>query len=110
MSVDPMDKVDLVDFGEAIKALKEGKRIARYQWKHLMFIFQQVPANIDMEIVPNMQSLPETVKEAFLENGHDIQYSNQIAMSYMVPGTSPDIQNWTARTADILAEDWVILD
>lgn len=119
----------LVDFGEAIKALKQGKRVQRNGWNGKgLFIFMQVSADIFLETVPKMQSLPQTVKNEFIkrqkenlyskeplfvtENGtstkiHDhIYYRNQLAMVY------PDniIYGWVASPSDILEEDWIILD
>ena len=48
------------NFGQAIEALKEGKRVARQGWNGKgMFIFQQVPSEINEEIVQKMQSLPQ---------------------------------------------------
>lgn len=105
----------LVKFGEAVEALKQGKRIAREGWNGKgMFIFMQVPAKIGWEIIPKMQSLPESVKKEFdkrfdntpIDGDLDIKYKNQIAMVY------PDntIYGWVASPSDILEEDWLILD
>lgn len=124
-------------FGEAIKALKEGKRVAREGWNGKgLFIFMQVPADINVEqVVPNMQSLPQSVKDEFMRRLKPIQdrvkstfdkhpemeeyvyddsetpflkikYRNQLAMVY------PDntIYGWVASPSDVLEEDWIILD
>lgn len=109
-------------FGLAIEALKKGKRIARLGWNGKgMFIFMQVPSVINVQkVVPNMQSLPDSVKDEFIsryeldmdssENGPvlfgEIKYKNQIAMVY------PDntIYGWVASPSDVLEEDWVILE
>lgn len=108
-------------FGRAIQALKEGKRVAREGWNGKgMFIFMQVPAEIPMDVVPNMTSLPQTVKKEFIRRhtakqyseGVDpilyntIRYKNQLAMVY--PDNS--IFGWVASPSDILEDDWVILD
>lgn len=108
-------------FGHATVALKQGKRVARKGWNGKgLFIFMQVPAKIDMEIVPKMQSLPQPVKDEFDrrfkdatgQNGIDpiyfnsITYKNQIAMVY--PDNS--IYGWVASPSDVLEEDWEILD
>lgn len=108
------------DFGQAIKALKQGKRVARQGWNGKgMFIFMQVPATIPAGIIPNMQSLPQSVKDEFgrrfnavradnspFLNPTSINYKNQLAMVY------PDsiIYGWVASPSDILEEDWCILD
>lgn len=94
-------------FGEAIEALKQGKRVARTGWNGKgLFIFMQVPSEIDAKIVPGMQSLPQSVKDEFVKRGGNIRYKNQIAMVY------PDntIYGWVASPSDVLEEDWCILD
>ena len=95
------------NFGQAIEALKQGKRVARQGWNGKgMFIFQQVPADINEEIVPKMQSLPQFVKDEFAKRGGSIHYRNQLAMVY------PDntIYGWVASPSDVLENDWCILD
>lgn len=101
-------------FGEAIKALKEGKKVARGFWNpSRMFVFMQVPAVIASDIVPKMQSLPQSVKDEFQKRFEDpndqinaIYYNNQLALV----GFSNIIESWSPSAADVLAEDWVILD
>lgn len=95
------------NFGQAIEALKEGKRVARQGWNGKgMFIFQQVQSEINEDIVPKMQSLPQAVKDEFAKRGGGIRYKNQLAMVY------PDntIYGWVASPSDVLENDWCILD
>ena len=122
-----MKKVkQLVDFGEAVKALKEGKRVQRQGWNGKgLFIAMQVPSDINVkDIVPKMQSLPQSVKDEFAKRlksyekspntelrnfrktATSIHYRNQLIMVY------PDnyIYGWVASPSDILEEDWIILD
>lgn len=112
--------IQLVPFGKAIEALKQGKMVQRKGWNGKgMFIFMQVPSQVDMSIVPKMTSLPDSVKAEFLnrilgneereiefDDYNSIRYQNQIAMVY------PDnnIYGWVASPSDILEEDWIILD
>jgi len=107
-------------FGEAIRALKDGKMVARSGWNGKgMFVFMQVPASIGMNIVPNMQSLPQDVKDEFMrrakqvdENNEPyvdsqyIKYQNQLAMVY------PDnnVYGWLASPSDVLSNDWGIYE
>lgn len=111
---------DGLPFGDAIIALKQGKRVARKGWNGKgLFIFMQVPAKIDViTTVPKMQSLPQSVKDCFVARActvfdketqdkmQSINYKNQLAMVY------PDntIYGWVASPSDVLEEDWVILD
>ena len=112
-----MEKV--VSFGEAVEALKIGKRVTRDGWNGKgMFIFMQVESDINLEIVPKMQSLPQSVKDEFVrrhekslsEGGGSefdhIHYRNQLAMVY--PNNL--IYGWVASPSDVLENDWVILD
>lgn len=95
------------NFGQAIEALKQGKRVARQEWNGKgMFIFMQIPSEIKKEVIPNMQSLPQSVKDEFAKRGGDIRYKNQLAMVY------PDstIYGWVASPSDVLEDDWCILD
>ena len=108
------ERTGSVDFGQVVKALKEGKRVTCVAWqKENIFIFMQVPSKVDMKIVTKMTSLPQVVKDEFVVRQKDnfdihnsIRYQNQIAVVY------PDnnIYSWTPTVHDILQEDWIILD
>ena len=111
----------LLNFGEAIKALNEGRRVQRLGWNGKgLFIFRQVPSQVHIDMVPKMTSLPQSVKDEFIRrkkettsdagnaphNHTPIRYQNQIAMVY------PDnnIYSWAPSVNDAFANDWVILD
>jgi len=110
-----------LNFGDAIKALHEGKRVARKGWNGKgLFIFMQIPSVINMDIVPKMQSLPQAIKDEFIKRHtsgvyptnvdpiemNTIKYKNQLVIVY------PDntIYGWVASPSDILENDWCILD
>lgn len=102
-----------LNFGQAIEALKQGKRVARQGWNGKgLFVFMQVPSMIGAEIIPKMQSLPQAVKDEFTRRFEKdpsnafIEYKNQLAMVY------PDnnIYGWVASPSDVLENDWCILD
>jgi hypothetical protein len=101
-------------FGEAIEALKNGKRVQREGWNGKgLFVFMQVPSTINKEVVPKMQSLPQSVKDEFkrrFDNASEqidaIYYDNQLALV----NPSNVITGWSPSTSDALAVDWVILD
>jgi hypothetical protein len=103
-----------MNFGQAIEALKEGKKVQRTNWNGKgLFVFMQVPSIISREIVPKMQSLPQSVKEEFERRFNDpneridaIYYDNQLALV----NQSNLITGWAASVSDSLANDWVILD
>ena len=101
-------------FAEALDALANGQMVTRELWQQNNdFVFMQVPSTIPKEIVPKMQSLPDSVK-AELEkrfNNPDLQfdgicYENQLAIvnaHNIITGYSPSV-------SDVLAEDWLILE
>lgn len=96
-----------VNFGQAIEALKQGKRVQRAGWNGKgLFVFMQVPAEIGFDIIPKMQSLPQSVKDEFTKRGGAISYSNQLA----IVNPNNNINGWTPSGSDSLAEDWIILD
>ena len=103
-----------ITFGEALEALNKGKMVTRELWKQSgEFVFMQVPSTIQKEIVPKMQSLPESVKTEFEKrfNNPDLQidsiyYHNQLAIvsaSNLIAGFCPSV-------SDVMAEDWLILE
>ncbi len=107
-----MKKFDLT-FGEAIEALKKGQPVYRQGWNGKgLFVFRQVPAEIDLKIVPNMQSLPESVKDIFISRQtrsmndpwNVISYSSQLALV----NKNNMITGWSPSTSDALAVDWCI--
>lgn len=99
--------------GEAIEELKKGNMVARTEWEpDNYFLFRQVPAEIKKDIVPKMQSLPQSVKDEFEKRFNDdnyqidaIYYDDQIA----VVNDSNLIVNWSPTVSDVLAEDWIVL-
>jgi len=103
-----------MNFGQAIEALKQGKRVQRTGWNgEGLFVFMQVPSTIQREIVPKMQSLPQLVKDEFERRFNDpneqidaIYYVDQLAMV----GPSNGITGWSPSVPDCMADDWVILD
>lgn len=104
-------------FGQALEALHNGQRVARGGWNGKeLFVFRQVPADIGMDVVPKMQSLPDSVKAEFQaryancqtsdDPRNSIHYRNQLAMVH------PDntITGWAPSASDALAVDWIEFD
>jgi|SRR5690606_36229561 len=99
----------VLNFSEALEAIKEGKMVRRCAWREDIFIFRQVPATIPLEVIPKMQCLPEAVKHEFDRRSKDetiqvsgIYYSNQLALV----NSSNLIQSYSPSVADVLADDW----
>jgi hypothetical protein len=93
-------------FGEAIEALKQGLLVARKGWnKDGMCVMKQVPAEIGLDIIPNMQSLQPALKTKLIAAQTPISYRNQMIL--VQPNGIAD--SWVASSSDIFAEDWFIL-
>lgn len=109
-----IEKKTGLTIGGAIYAAKEGKRIAREGWNGKgLFVFMQVPSTIGKAIVPNMQSLPQLVKDEFVRRFESkeaqidsIYYDNQMC----IVNSSNLINGWAPSVSDALANDWMILD
>lgn len=66
-------EVGSVNFGGAIDLLKAGLAVRRKGWNGKgLFIVKQVPSHITGDIIPNMQSLPQSAKSILMnrENPH----------------------------------------
>ena len=96
-----------MDFGKAIIALKQGKAIQRSGWNGKgLFVVKQIPASINTDIIPKMQSLPQSAKDILMsrENPH-IDYTNQMLI------VNPDgrADSWVPSSSDVFAEDWRVI-
>jgi len=95
------------DFGGAIVALKAGKLVARKGWNGKgMFIVKQIPAVIGVEIIPRMTSLPQSVKDVFIERDQPISYESQM----LIINSLGRADSWVPSSSDVLAEDWEIIE
>ena len=102
-----------MNFREAIERVKTLSYIARCtNWDDDVFIFAQVPADINKETIPKMQSLPEVVKREITEAGFtSLSYRNQICkfvngiITYYTPtGNEIFADDWETKSNDTLAE------
>lgn len=95
------------DFGTAVKFLKAGGAVRRAGWNGKgMFVIKQVPAHITGDTIPNMQSLPQIVKNILMarQNPH-IDYTNQMLI------INPDgrADSWVPSSSDVFANDWELV-
>lgn len=94
-----------MNFGQAIEALKEGKLVHRSGWNGKgMFIVKQIPAVIGTDIIPKMQSLPQSAKDLMLERGQAISYTNQM----LIVNSEGRADSWVPSSSDCFAEDWEV--
>lgn len=96
-----------MSFGDAIEALRFGFAIRRAGWNGKgLFVIKQVPAHITENIIPKMQSLPESAKELILKGKGFIDYTNQCLIYNENTGTA---DSWTPSISDVFACDWEIV-
>lgn len=90
------------DFGDAIRALKDGKKVARQGWNGKgMYLW----------LLPATEVKKEWVKdERLLECFGDNDTLQCLGSIRMYTADKKVLTGWLASQTDILAEDWVILD
>lgn len=92
-----------MNFGEAIEALKQGKRVAREGWNGKgMFLYLVKGTMIDKQNLRNEASRQPTEDHTGV-----VTFLSHIDMF-----TAQNTVNvgWLASQSDMLAEDWIILD
>lgn len=102
-----------MNFGKAIERVKTRSYIARRaNWDDDVFIFAQVPTDINEETIPKMQSLPDVVKYEIIESDFtSLNYQNQICkfdnsvITYYTPtGDEIFAADWETKSDDVLAK------
>lgn len=98
-----------LSFGEALQALEAGKCVARKGWITTCFVVKQINSDISAEIVPKMQSLPDSAKELINKtHREDIHYRNQCLL--IVQDTETSVAtNYVPDWNDMFAKDWMVL-
>jgi hypothetical protein len=88
-----------LNFGQAIEALKEGKKLTRPGWNGKGMFLYYVPAN-------SYPAQTDVAKKEFGENAL-VPYGAYFAFK-SAQGTVES--GWKPSTMDMLAEDWCIVD
>jgi hypothetical protein len=105
---------EYVTFGEALEALREGKVVFRKNWEETgMFVFQQLSTSVKSNIVPKMQSLPDSVKEVFQKrfDNPDMQIKEiYYGLQLSLVNSSNLIVTYIPSIEDLFCADWVILE
>ena len=97
-----------LSFGSAIALLKSGFAIRRSGWNGKnMFVIKQVPAYIESDIIPNMQSLPQSAKDLILGGKGYIKYTNQCLI---YNGNTGQADSWVPSISDVFADDWELVE
>ena len=96
-----------MDFGDAIEVLKQGGAIRRTGWNGKgLFVIKQVPAHIGSDVIPKMQSLPQSAKDLILSGKGFIDYTSQCLIYNENTGRA---DSWVPSISDVFAEDWEIV-
>ena len=86
----------LMNFGEALEALKQGKKVARHGWNGKgMFLYYVSEGRYPVKM--------DVAKEIADEEGM-VSYGAYIAMKTAQGNVVP----WLASQTDMLGEDWVL--
>lgn len=94
-------------FGDAIEVLRQGGAVRRRGWNGKgLFIIKQVPAYIEKDIIPKMQSLPKSAKNLILKGKGVINYTNQCLIYNEDTGRA---DSWVPSISDVFADDWEIV-
>lgn len=98
-----------MSFGEALQALEAGECVRRENWEEGKFVVKQIPADIPAEVVPNMQSLPDSAKEIINKtHREDIHYRWQCLL--IVQDTETSVAtNYIPDWQDMFAKNWMIV-
>lgn len=101
-------KVIKMNFGMAIMALKYGYAVRRNGWNDKgIWVIKQVPAHIDSDIIPKMQSLPQSAKDLIVKGKGFIDYTSQCLIYNENTGRA---DSWVPSISDVFADDWEIVD
>jgi len=95
-----------LNFGQAIEALKQGKRVARKGWNGKgMFLWLKPSTTVKSELCHD-----PLLKELCDKNGGEILALGTICMyTHDSTGRQAILTGWLASQSDMLLEDWVIL-
>lgn len=94
-------------FSVALTLLKNGFVVRRKGWNGKgLWVIKQVPAHITEEIIPKMQSLPQSAKDLILNGNKFIDYTSQCLIYNENTGRA---DSWVPSISDVFAEDWEIV-
>lgn len=92
-----------MNFGDAINALKNGKRVARQGWNGKgMFLYVVGGRDVDREFTRN-----EASKQPIFNNTDVAHFNSHIDMR---TADGSVCIGWLASQADMLSDDWVIVE
>ena len=92
-----------LDFGGAINALKEGKKVSRNGWNGKgMFLWLKPDAVVKAEFCKE-----HFLKELAEQNGGEI---SELGTICMYTAKKEVLTGWLASQTDMLSDDWYVID
>lgn len=88
----------MMNFGQAIEALKNGKKVARKGWNGKGMFVYYVPAG-------NFKSYTEIGKS--IADGDDLVHYNPY---FAIKNVNSTVSTWIPSINDCLAEDWYVVE
>jgi hypothetical protein len=97
-----------MNFGSAIEATKQGKKIAREGWngKNMFVYLEKGSTTIKME---SETALIDGIKMNLFDNGAE-GTTTRLPNLNMMSARGNIVTGWLASQTDILAEDWHIIE
>lgn len=92
------------NFGQAIEALKQGKRVAREGWNGKGM---WLALSVGKPVLPANEFWNPHNKQFALENGGQAEVLSTITIK---TADNKILMGWLASQTDMLSEDWCILD
>lgn len=87
-----------LNFGQAIEALKDGKKVCREGWNGKGMFLYYVPAN--------KYHYTTLIGKTIADEDGLVEYGAYIAMKTAQGNVVP----WLASQTDVLAEDWMVVE
>ncbi len=98
-----MEQTTELNFGQALEALKQGKRVRRAGWNGKgMYLWLLSAAKVKAEWCKE-----EHLKSLAIENGGEIEALGSIRM---LTADKKVLTGWLASQTDMLSSDWEILN
>lgn len=98
-------------FEEVLGALREGERLTNASLsRDGGFIVRHVNQTVPREVVPMMNSLPDSAKKHIARNGgSDLRFYDQVLLVYWDPMREEyKATGWSPSCYDLFREDWTI--
>lgn len=97
-----------MNFGKALEALKQGKKIARKGWNGKgMYLYLVSGRTVDKQNLRNEASQILPLDEGAM---HRTDVANFLSHIDMRTASGDICVGWLASQTDMLAEDWVLVD